>query len=69
MGIAQLWQALRETNAVVRLTGIEQHQSIVQQVDQLVIAVDLSIWVVEALTQVWIQLPCSLTAFFAFVGI
>ena len=51
MGVYKLWDDLRQAGAVVDLAGKECEREIAQTVDGLTIAVDVSIWMVQASMQ------------------
>lgn len=48
MGIPQLWQTLRQGGAMFDLSGKENEAEIAKAVDGLAIAVDVTIWVLQA---------------------
>jgi len=51
MGITHLWAYLRQAGLVVELAGKESEKEIAQTVDGLTVAVDISIWMVQAALQ------------------
>ena len=51
MGIYKLWDDLRQAGVVVDLAGKDCEREIAQAVDGLTIAVDVSIWMVQASMQ------------------
>lgn len=48
MGIPQLWQTLRQAGVVFDLSGKENEVEIAKTVDGLAIAVDVTIWILQA---------------------
>jgi hypothetical protein len=53
MGVANLWKALEKGGAVTRLDGAQpgDHALILQELENTAVAVDLSAWLVQAITQ------------------
>lgn len=51
MGVQNLWKVLEKGDAVVKLKGSDQFQQITEAVENKVIAVDLSAWLMQAQTQ------------------
>lgn len=53
MGVKQLWRALERGGAVEALEGADpqQHAEILRELEGSVVAVDLSMWLMQAQTQ------------------
>ncbi len=51
MGVTNLWKALEKGGAVDSLDGATGHQQIVEAVENKVVAVDLSAWLMQAQSQ------------------